>query len=67
MKSDAWHANRNAAEKLLIALGKATPEALQTLQDHELERVIVFLTRAVALCGAERSIRTEQARKTPEE
>ena len=66
MKSDAWHEHRSAGEKLLVALSKATPDALKTLQDHELDRVIVLLSEVSAHAGAERAERNSQARKTPE-
>ena len=57
MESGKWFKDRKRDEGLLQALAKTTPEALKTLQDKELDRVIVLLATVTAACGHERGQR----------
>ena len=50
MESEKGINDRDVGEGLLRALAKTTPEALKTLQDKELDRVIVLLA-TVRLAG----------------
>lgn len=57
MDGAQWHKDRKAAETLLIALSKVTPDAIRTLQTIELDRVITLLAIATGACGNERQRR----------
>ena len=57
MDADTWHRDLTAAEALPVALTVVTHATLKTLQKAELERIIVLLTAATAICDAERQQR----------
>lgn len=57
MDGAQWHQDRKAAEALLIALSKVTPDAFKTLQTIELDRIITLLAIATGASGNERQRR----------
>ena len=63
MESEQWFKDRKVAERLMVALGKVTPGALKTLQDKELDHLVLLLAEAAGACGRERSERPKRARR----
>jgi hypothetical protein len=63
MESEQWFRDRRVGEKLMVALGKVTPGALKTLQDAELDHVILRLAEVAGACGRERSERPKRTRR----
>ena len=53
MDGNAWHESRKRAERLVVALGTVQAEDLKTLQNDELEKLIVGLARVTAMSGQE--------------
>jgi hypothetical protein len=64
MQSEQWVKNRKAGEDVLRALGNVTPDVLKTLQDKELERIIVLLGEVAGACGREHSERPKTRRRS---
>jgi hypothetical protein len=57
MDSRKWSKDRRIGETALRALAKITPDALKTLQDEELEHLILALATVTRACGRETSER----------
>jgi len=58
MEGDNWHQSRARAEAVLRALGTLKFEDAKTLQDAELDRVIMLLAEITGMLGQERLDRT---------
>jgi hypothetical protein len=63
MESEQRFKDRKVAERLMVALGKLTAGALKTLQDKELDHLVLLLAEAAGACGRERSERPKRTRQ----
>jgi hypothetical protein len=63
MEPEQWFKDRKIGEGLPRELSKVTPAALKTLQDKEIDRIIVLLAEVMAKCGQERLERPQKKRR----